>query len=183
LSDVTLVWLGPGEAVSFALLFIIQANNGMSDPPLTDKIKLSSDVYFDATNTIRHYDTQRASFASFAASGLTLLFAFLAAQDKKGGEFLPTRLVSFVILLFSLASILLSVKLDSLIKRHRLRARLASEILSEMGVDSISKIDDKLKQSQVSLIDKIRIGWLWISLFFVFALASLISLLFASSIK
>jgi len=48
--------------------------------------KLLSANYFDATSTIRHYDTLRAGFSSISVSGLALLSGFAAAEVKGGGD-------------------------------------------------------------------------------------------------
>jgi hypothetical protein len=69
----------------------------MEEPDTSARNKLFSDVYLDATKTIRHYDAQRASFASLAVSGLAILFTFVSIQAKEPGNHIFVRVVSIFI--------------------------------------------------------------------------------------
>jgi uncharacterized membrane protein len=91
----------------------------MEEPDTSARNKLFSDVYLDATKTIRHYDAQRASFASLAVSGLAILFTFVSIQAKEPGNHIFVRVVSIFIILVSIISLLLTLKIDALIRRHR----------------------------------------------------------------
>jgi hypothetical protein len=128
--------------------------------------KLLSGNYFDATSTIRHYDTLRATFSSFLLSALALMGAFFATQSK-GGNPQAVRTLAIIAMLLALLGVLVAIKLDGLIDRQRLRARASIRILEEAtGVTAISKVDQEVRERSNALLSNvISLNALWVGLF------------------
>jgi hypothetical protein len=142
--------------------------------------KLLAENYFDATSTIRHYDSLRATFSSLSLSALALLGGFSAAQ-MKGGSPETIRALAIVGLLLALLSILTVIKLSYLIERQRLRARVSIRLLEECtGGPAISLVDREVREtSKTWVTSSLSLNSLWtgffVALFLLFALAALFS--------
>src|SRR5262245_48225150 len=126
------------------------------------RTKLLSDNYFDATSTIRHYDTLRVTFSSLSLSALALMAGFLYVQVK-GGSPETVRALGVVSSLVALISVIVVVKLSSLIARQRLRARFSVRIIEEeFGAPSISRVDREVREtSRTWLTNPISLSSLW----------------------
>lgn len=149
-----------------------------------DQIKLLSDNYFDATNTIRHYDMLRAAYSSLSVSGLAILTGFATDVAKNNGTPVAVRVLAIIGLSISLLSMIVVLKIDSLIRRQRLRARVSVELLEQhVKVGLIGRVDEQVEQhSRPWRMNGISLNALWISLFFVFFLVGLLGALFPQSL-
>ena len=98
-----------------------------SSPPETSDSSLEylKALYFDATNTIRHYDAQRAAFTTIFGSLLSLLASVVTAATLQGvaGKLIPAGAGLATIL--SVMSLLAVLKYSALIHLQRKRAAIA----------------------------------------------------------
>jgi hypothetical protein len=150
----------------------------------TTRAKLASDTYFDATSTIRHYDTQRATFASLSLSALAFLTGFASTQAKVGGSVLIFRCLALTGLLLAVLSVVVVAKLASLVDQQRLRARSASDILhDEFGMTAVRVVDERVRDgSKASVLRKLRLSSLWIAMFAIFAAIELLAVVFSEKL-
>lgn len=116
-------------------------------------------IYFDATDTIRHYDGERMATHRIA---LTLLGALLAFA---GSDFFrPQMTVTLAVfgVFGSLIFFLLSLKFGALIFRERSRAQAARQILKELGDATIVEIDTRKNENYRKVqLSGVRTGTLW----------------------
>jgi hypothetical protein len=146
----------------------------------TVRAKLASDTYFDATNTIRHYDAQRATFASLSLSALAFLTGFSSTQAKVGGSILLLRCLAIIGFLLAGLSAIVVAKFASLIDRQRLRARSASDLLhDEFEMTAVRVVDAKVRKSEAGLLRNLPLSFLWGAMFFIFAVAELLVVVFS----
>jgi len=147
------------------------------------KAKLAADTYFDATNTIRHYDTQRATFASLSLS-VAFLTGFAATQAKAGGSVMILRALSIAGLLIAVLSCVVVRKFASLINRHRRRARFAANFLNDnFGMGAVNAIDEAVRQGEKHrLWASIPLDLLWVAMFMIFVVIECLALIFARTL-
>jgi hypothetical protein len=145
-----------------------------------DGASLLKENYFDATDTIRHYDTVRGTFSSIFLSALALLASYATAQLKDVNNFQVLRGVGIIGSVLSVLSVLVVMKLGSLIERQRIRARSSIRILEEITQQrAISRVDEETISSiGSSWLSKVSLGVLWTSLFLVFLLINIIISIF-----
>lgn len=124
-------------------------------------------IYFDATQTIRHYDGERTSTHRLAVAVLGALFAF-TNSNLFNEVTLPY--VSAAGAIFSLLFLLITSKHSTLIYRERSRAGAARSILSQCGDQTIERIDSKkLESYKKARLSTIRISSLWAAMYITFA--------------
>ncbi|MEP6018888.1 MAG: hypothetical protein ABJ251_10465 [Paracoccaceae bacterium] len=126
-------------------------------------------VYFDATQTIRHYDGERTATHRLAVATLGGLFAF-SGTDLFNQPMLP---ILFLIgTLLSLLFLAITFKQSALINRERARAGAARDLLDKLGDRTISHIDAaRTDQYKTLAFSRIRIASLWSLMYLVFALS------------
>jgi len=143
---------------------------------MNDKSDLDSEfitkLYFDATQTIRHYDSERASFSRIAVTILSILLAFSASLLEGGASTQVLLLVFFALLSFSMIAFLVCVRISRLINYQRTRANIfLSKLNSEFMVlekEAKSRANKKDRYFNISLY------MLWNSIFVLFMVLGLI---------
>ncbi|MEL6368673.1 MAG: hypothetical protein AAFQ16_12020, partial [Pseudomonadota bacterium] len=88
-------------------------------------------LYFDATNTIRHYDGERTATHRVALAVLGALLAFTSSDI-----FVPDQMiipVSVVGASLSILFLLMTKKIGALVDRERAKARAAAKVLADLG--------------------------------------------------
>jgi hypothetical protein len=149
---------------------------------MTEKSSILKEVYFDAITTIRHYDGQRASFTQLILSALTVLIGFSIISTKPDNAIVFVRALATVGALLSVIGFLVSLKLNDLISRQRLRARLALTEL-EGGTDekTIANIDKALDaRSAESFLGRISLRTIWSLVFVVYFVANMVLIIVPS---
>ncbi|MFG5379702.1 hypothetical protein [Yoonia sp. R2-816] len=126
-------------------------------------------VYFDATQTIRHYDGERTATHRLAVATLGALFAF-TGSELFNQVMLPV--LSVVGALLSLFFLVVTFKHSALIDRERARAAVARDLLSKLGDQTISQIDnEKAARYKKIAFSRIRTATLWPCMYLLFALS------------
>lgn len=128
------------------------------------------EIYFDATSTIRHYDTQRTGFTQLVLSALTVMIGFIIALSKPETPSLVLQGLAVVGMTLSIAGFVIAGKLGTLISRQRNRARLALEKLEAEWKDSpISEIDAELKAgSKDGIFSGVKLETIWSCIFIIY---------------
>jgi hypothetical protein len=124
-------------------------------------------VYTDATETIRHYDKERAGFAKIIIGVTGVLLAFCGGLIKEGGSFIVVESCLVFNVFLSLFAIAVSIKYRDLIQQQRERANGAISALIKLGCPTEIQIASKHTSS-------IHLSTLWFLLFVVIALINLI---------
>lgn len=146
---------------------------------MNDKNEILRSIYFDAVATIRHYDSQRASFTQLILSALTVLVGFSIVSAKPDDAATLVRALAGVGVALSVIGLLVSGKLNDLILRQRLRARLALEALEAEADDTVlSDIDRALDiRSAKSGWGHVSLRTIWSLVFVVYLAANLFLIL------
>lgn len=145
--------------------------NPPAPPEAQIHIKMLNDVYFDAVSTIRHYDTQRSSFATISLSGFAGLTAIAAIYAKGEVNQSVFQFLSMLGFILSVLACVVMAKFDRLIRRQRTRAKTASTFLEkDFSIGVIEKVDFEVNaREQHKLFTRIQFSWLWICVFSVFS--------------
>jgi hypothetical protein len=143
----------------------------------TEEVAILTQNYFDATDTIRHYDNLRSSFSGLAVSGLSLLAGFATHRLADGENAVELRLIAAICLAISIISILILFKFSHLISRQRLRARASANLLSMAGLTCITQVDDMVREESIAHHRLPPLSILWTLIFLAFALLSLYALI------
>jgi hypothetical protein len=139
-------------------------------------------VYIDATNTIRHYDGQRTSFAQIFVALLSILTTVITAATLQGIAASLVPMAAGVGTVLSLISILAVLKFDGLIALQRKRAAIAMRCYEEKAGDiDLMSINRNAKLSlRTKISARIDLGALWVAMFVVLALANVAILWFSA---
>lgn len=134
---------------------------------MSETTNISSDtilrVYFDATQTIRHFDGERTSTHRLAIAVLGGLLAFTGSTLFSSEMILVTSAVGMAM---SFLFLMLAQKYSYLIQRERLKARAASKLLSSIDDQSIERVDHEKKvHSKLYFLSRTRISTLWSALY------------------
>src|SRR5262245_48184283 len=86
------------------------------------------EIYFDATETIRHYDGLRASFTQTFASLLAIFTSVVSAAALQGMANTLVPAAAAVVSILSLLGLGVILKLNDLINLQRRRAREAMSV-------------------------------------------------------
>jgi hypothetical protein len=131
-------------------------------------------VYLDATSTIRHYDSERASFARIYVTVLSLITTALVAATS--GNFDSAALVigAVVACALSVIALLSTVKLSSLISLQRARARIAMELYQQTmdDLDLLAINPEARRNIGNSMASILSLSSLWVAMFAVFLIAN-----------
>ena len=142
---------------------------------VTDQQALLKDTYFDAITTIRHYDGQRASFTQLVLSALTVIAGFTVVSSKPDSSLTLLKALSVLGFMLSCSGILVTAKLNNLIKQQRLRAKLAVELFEIGGDPVIQKIDATVKErNSLSLLGNLSLNSIWSGVFVIFLVANVL---------
>ncbi|MDA4844963.1 hypothetical protein [Hoeflea poritis] len=153
-----------------------ESQNDQINASLSDERDTALKYYFDAVQTIRHYDGERTGTHRLAVAVLGSLFAFTGSN-----LFSPTMLVvsSATGLLLACLFFLIAQKHASLITRERIKASVARDVLSSIGNDIIRRIDQsKTDKYQKSRLSSIRVSTLWSAMYATFVLGFMALFLF-----
>lgn len=157
----------------------MSANGNKEVSPFSATPEFIKAIYFDATETIRHYDGVRATFTEiFAAmiavfmSGGAALFAHISLNWLLGG--------SLVLLALSTTSLIAILKINDLIALQRSRAAQAMQSYRELVKDfDLSAINSKARDSSRSMmISRVSLGSVWASMFAILTVTSGVITLF-----
>ena len=150
----------------------------MSEPQ-----NIATENYFDATNTIRHYDSQRAAFSRLSLSALALLVAFSATQIEAQNHLNFLQLLSALTMLLSCLSVIILIKFNNLIARQRVRARVSIRLLEEVhDIKVISQIDDEVcRICNTWIVSRLSLNSLWIGLFALFFVLGAVGLFYSTN--
>jgi hypothetical protein len=124
-------------------------------------------IYSDATETIRHYDKERAGFAKIIIGVTGVLLAFCGGLIKEGGSFVVIESCLAFNVCLSLFAIAVSIKYRDLIQQQRDRANGAISALIKLGHSKEIEVASKHTSS-------VHLSALWLSLFVIIALINVI---------
>lgn len=141
---------------------------------MPSKSEILSRNYFDATETIRHYDALRATFSGLALTSLSILTGLDAFKNAQMGGSL-SKPVACIAALISALSVIVLLKLHSLIITQRRRAAASLKLLeADESLKALSDVDASVASAmKQSLLYKVSLNATWTSIFLVFFAVSL----------
>lgn len=128
-------------------------------------IERAMTVYRDATETIRHYDKERMSFAQLNAPVIIALFTTLGADQ----QIVAREIILVSVILLATLALVWSLKLTALIERERGRAAFAGKFDAE-ATDLIGKAATKGREraaQRYPLIAPIPVQNIWTAFYVV----------------
>jgi hypothetical protein len=146
-----------------------------------DELEFFKDNYFDSTETIRHYDSQRATFARTLLAAVAIVWTagvYLSRSDLFSLTSVMTVFAFQVVL--SIIGLFVMIRFEGLIQFQRERAKASyyhiDKVLSE---GSVAEIDRKARvetTSKTSLLQRLPLGKMWRLIWGVLALFGMIGL-------
>lgn len=125
-------------------------------------------LYLDATSTIRHYDTLRATFTQIFGALLTIFGSLAGAQALHAqmvAWVLPAAATLTLLSVLALAGVL---KFNDLIALQRRRASLAMRRYEvEVGDVDLSGINKDAKEAGKGAMARVGLGQIWVAILVV----------------
>lgn len=175
-SEVTPEICRPGEEGTPA---IASTNRVLSDHE--NGLKFLQSIYLDATNTIRHYDTQRAGLGALLGTVLTIISSGLVALSRPDAINNLLPIGAGFLALVSVAFLIAVIKINYLIILQRARAREAVKLYQAATGDAIFlELPNSARKATRSLAARVSLGHVWVSLFALIAIFNFLLLILYS---
>lgn len=137
-----------------------------------ETLKFLQAIYFDATTTIRHYDSTRTSFGQMFAAILSFITALAVAGTTTGAA--PRLLVPLagLAMLLSIVAVAIMARFGKLIEFQRKRASAAMEAFERgAGENGLTAVQAEA-QRRAGPRPRIRLRHLWVLVFTLVAAAN-----------
>jgi hypothetical protein len=131
-------------------------------------------IYLDATQTIRHYDSQRATFTQIFASVITVFLSAITAATTQNAVIETLPVASAVATALSFYSVLAILKFNSLIRLQRARATAAMTQYQSLidGWDFLAINEEAKRRTTTNRMMSIQMGHIWAGIFVVLFLGN-----------
>jgi len=132
---------------------------------------LAEKIYFDATDTIRHYDKERSTSSRVLFTALALIYSLAgAAMQTNSDAWFVISLGLFAIIL-SIIGYLINLKFAYLINLQRSRARVSISVVTKNRGPLKSTDINQIAKSElkINFISNLSMASLWNFIFLLFA--------------
>lgn len=155
------------------------SENSAKISPSPSSLEYLKSIYFDSTQSIRHYDNVRSSFTHIFSAILAIFSSFVTYSLIHGFSSRVIFSSLCAICSFSVISIIIVVRLNKLIDIQRRRASLAMRAYQECvkDFDFFSINYDAKSHFKNQFLASWRLGYLWILIFIVIIIYNILLLI------